>query len=76
MGLDGEYDGSCDGADGVNVLAEGERIGGKDGSADGKGGGSCAGGVNSGAFGDRLDRLEAVGAAVHGYGLAAAGGEW
>ena len=76
MGLVGEYDGACDGADGMNALAEGERIRGKYGSADGRGGGRCEGGVNYGAFVDRLDNTEVAGTALLGAGLAVAEGEW
>ena len=60
----------------MNVLAEGERVGGRDGSVGGKVGGRCAGGVNYGAFGDRVEKFDIAGTAVHGDGLVAAGGEW
>ena len=76
MVLVGDYDGGCDGADGMNSLDRGERIGGRDGSADIKRGGRCAGGMNSGAFGDKLDKIGIAGTAVLGAGLEAAGGEW
>ena len=67
---------ACDGVDGMNVLAEGERVGGRDGSVGGKGGGRCTGGVNSGAFGERVEKFDRPGMAVHGDRLVAAGGEW
>ena len=61
MGRVGEYDGDCDGAERTKSLAEGERTGGEDVSADGRRCGRCARGVSSGAFGDRLDKVGAVG---------------
>ena len=76
MGLVGEYEGGYDGADGMNSLTEGKRIGGEDGSAEVRRGGRCAGGMNSGAFGDKLNKIVVAGTAVLGAGLKAAEGEW
>ena len=58
------------------MSAEGERVGGRDGRVGGKGGGRCAGGVNFGAFGDRVEDFDEAGTAVHGDRLVVAGGEW
>ena len=41
-----------------------------------KGGGRCTGGVNSGAFGERVEKFDKPGTAVHGDRLVVAGGEW
>ena len=58
------------------MSAEGERVGGRDGRVGGKGGGRYVGGVNSRAFGERVEKFDETGTAVHGERLVAAGGEW
>ena len=45
----------------------GERIGGEDGSVGGRVGGRCVGGMNSDAYGDKLDGV-VVGTAALGVG--------
>ena len=57
----------------MNVLTEGEKVRGRDGSVGGTVGGRCAGGVNSGAFGDRVEKFDVAGTAVHGDGLEVSG---
>ena len=54
----------------------GEKIGGEDGSADVKMGGRCAGGMNSGAYGDNFDEIGVASTAALGAGLEAAQSEW
>ena len=72
----GEEDGFCGETDGMNSFEEGDRIGGRDGRDEVKGGGRCGGGMNSGAFGDSLLDVGGAGTAALGVGLKAAEGEW